>query len=115
VETKIVLTYGREKILSITVRKSIHGFTHGIADAVGHLPNHPRYSHSWYVILAGVTGLEFELHIGHRFPQSVIGHFVVKSGNSASYHGAFESKGLRSWVDHHLIEGDAVKRLESGR
>ena len=107
--------YGHEKILSITDRKSIDGFTHGIADAVGHSPSHPRYSHSWYVILAGVTDLEFELHIGHRFPESVIGYFVVKSGNSTSYHGSFESKGLRSWMDHHLIGGDAVKALAPAR
>jgi hypothetical protein len=96
--------YGNKPIARITNPESVAAFAKGIADAAGHSPNHPRYTESWYVVVDGTTRHEFELHLNPRFPQSVIGYFVVKSGNSMSYHGTFESKGLRSWVETHLMK-----------
>ncbi len=101
--------YGRERIASITDPDSLSAFAKGMADSVGHSPNHPRYSDSWYVVVEGATRHEFELHLNPRFPQSVIGYFVVKSGNSTSYHGTFESKGLRLWVEIHLMKETPTK------
>lgn len=101
----------RKKITSISDPISLKAFTKGIADAVGHSPNHPSYSHSWYVALEGSTNKEFELHLNPELPKSVIGYFVEKSGNSISSHGSFESKGIRSWVDKYLNGGDANQIL----
>ncbi len=96
--------YGNKHIANITDSNSLAAFTRGMADAVGHSPNHPRYTESWYVVIDGTTKHEFELHFDPRFPQSVIGYFVTKSGNTTSYHGAFESKGLRPWIEKHLMK-----------
>lgn len=104
--------YGRRRIARITDPDSLTSFAKGIADAVGHSPNHPRYSDSWYVVVEGATRHEFELHLNPRFPQSAIGYFVVKSGNLTWYHGTFESKGLRSWVEAHLMKGNANKAMD---
>jgi len=99
--------YGDKRIAHITDSDSLATFAKGIADAVGHSPNHPRYTESWYVVVDGTTRHEFVLHLNPRFPQSVIGYFVVKSGNTTSYHGTFESKGLRPWVETHLMKEGA--------
>ena len=101
--------YGKERITTITDPDALNAFAEGIADAVGHSPNHPRYSDSWYVVVDGTTRHQFVLHLNPRFPKSVIGYFVVKSGNSTSYHGTFESKALRSWVEIQLMKTDANK------
>ena len=105
--------YGNKRIATITDPESLTGFAKGIADAVGHSPNHPRYTRSWYAVVDGTTRHEFELHLNPRFPQSVIGYFVLKSGNTTSYHGTFESKGLRPWVETHLMKGNANKAIDS--
>ncbi|MFH1303656.1 MAG: hypothetical protein ABIK07_21580 [Planctomycetota bacterium] len=97
---------GKKRITRITDLESLSAFATGIADAVGHSPNHPRYTKSWYVVVDGTTRHEYELHLNPRFPQSVIGYFVAKSGNSTVYHGTFESNGLRSWVETHLMKDD---------
>jgi F0F1-type ATP synthase assembly protein I len=96
--------YGEKHIACITDQESVATFAKGIADAAGHSPNHPRYSESWYVVVTGTTQHEFKLHLNPRFPQSVIVYCVVKSGNTTSYHGTFESKSLRPWVEAHLIK-----------
>ncbi|QDU48443.1 hypothetical protein [Gimesia panareensis] len=98
--------FGKKRIAGFTDPKILTTFATGIADAVGHSPNHPRYTASWYVVVDGTTRHEFELHLNPRFPQSVIGYFVKKSGNSTSYHGTFESKGLCPWVEKHLLQHD---------
>jgi hypothetical protein len=103
--------HSRKKIMSIADLKSIEAFTKGIADVVGHAPNHPSYSHSWYVALEGPTHQEFELHLNPDFPKSVIGYFVEKSGNSVLSYGSFESKGLRLWIDKYLNGVDANQIL----
>jgi hypothetical protein len=100
---------GDKRIARITDPESVAAFTKGIADAVGHSPNHPRYSRSWYVVVEGTTRHQFELHLNPRFPQSVIGYFVEKAGNTTYYHGTFESKSLRPWVETHLMKEDANK------
>ncbi|MEQ8855236.1 hypothetical protein [Gimesia sp.] len=95
---------GKKRIAHFKDPETISAFATGIADAVGHAPNHPRYTASWYTVVDGTTRHEFELHLNPRFPQSVIGYFVKKSGNSTSYQGSFESKRLRSWVEKHLLQ-----------
>lgn len=97
---------GKKRMAGFTDPKILSAFATGIADAVGHSPNHPRYTASWYVVVDGTTRHEFELHLNPRFPQSVIGYFVKKSGNSTSYQGTFKSKGLRPWVQTHLMQDD---------
>ncbi|MBN2307769.1 MAG: hypothetical protein JXR94_02290 [Candidatus Hydrogenedentes bacterium] len=94
--------YGREKIVSVTDPESIHAFVEGIADAVGHSPNHPGYTHTWYVVVDGAAHREFELHLTPKLPESVAGDIVVKLGDLTSYFGTFQSKGLRPWVEEHL-------------
>jgi len=96
--------YQHERIVGITDCDSLKAFVKGISDAVGHSPNHPRYSDSWHVIVKGTTTHEFKLHINPRYPQSVIGDIIVKSGNRSLYQGTFKSKGLRSWVEAHLMK-----------
>ena len=103
---------GEDSIAIITDPESLASFAKGIDDAVGHSPNHPRYTKSWYVVADGTTRHEFEMHLNPRFPQSVIGYIVVKSGNMTVYHGTFESKGLRPWVETHMMKKDANKKVE---
>ena len=95
---------GKKRIAHFKDPEILTAFATGIADAVGHAPNHPRYTASWYTVVDGTTRHEFELHLNPRFPQSVTGYFVKKTGNSTSYQGAFESKGLRPWVETHLMQ-----------
>ncbi len=95
----------RKCIIRITDPQTLKAFAEGIADAQGHSPNHPRYSDSWYVVITGPSH-QFELHLNPRFPESVIGDIVVKFGNFTSYYGTFRSKGLRSWVNDHLIKAN---------
>lgn len=97
---------GRAHITMFTDADVIAGFVEGVADAVGHSPNHPRYSHSWYIVLEGDERHEFTLHLNPRFPQSVIGGFLTKSGNLTRYHGSFQSRTLRPWVEAHLLGED---------
>jgi hypothetical protein len=93
-------------IVSITEPASLAAFAQGIADVVGHSPNHPRYSRSWSVVVHGKTRYEFNLHTNSKFPQSVIGYFVSMSGNWEWSHGSFKSDGLRPWVEEHLMNID---------
>ncbi len=93
----------KKLIARITDEISLAAFANGISDAVGHSPNHPRYTDSWYVVIQGTTTHEFHLHINPKFPQSIIGYIVIKSGNTTSFHGTFISKGLRTWIDDHLM------------
>ncbi len=93
---------GKTEVLRITDPSIIADFARSISDAIGHSPNHPQYSHSWYVRASGSALHEFELHLDPEFPDSVIGYFVVKSGNSTSSYGSFKSRGLRRWVEAHL-------------
>lgn len=97
---------GKKRIVGFTDPKILSAFATGIADAVGHSPNQPRYTASWYVVVYGTTRHELELHLNPRFPQSVIGYFVEKSGNSTAYQGTFASRGLRPWVETHLMQDD---------
>jgi len=101
--------YGDKRIARITNPESLAAFASGVSDAVGHSPNHPRYTESWHVVVEGTTQHQFDLHLNPGFPQSVIGYIVVKSGNTTVYHGTFESKGLRPWVETHLMKEDANK------
>jgi len=105
--------YGSSLVTRISDAESLTAFAQGISDAVGHSPNHPRYSDSWYVIVSGKTRHEFELHLNPRFPQCVIGYFVVKSGDSTSYNGTFESKGLRPWVETHLMKTNTNEAIKA--
>ncbi|MGD1000773.1 MAG: hypothetical protein ABSA67_08750 [Candidatus Brocadiia bacterium] len=103
-------SYGNQKLLCITDPASLNAFAQGIADAVGHEENHPVYSQTWYVVVEGTICREFELNLDPMFPQSVIGEFVVKSGNSTSYNGTFRSKGLRPWCEENLIRRISNRR-----
>ncbi len=94
---------GKVKTLTVSDPDIIAAFTGSISDAVGHQSNHPQYTHSWYVLASGPVQHEFELHLDPRFPDSVMGSFVVKSGNRTSYRGSFKSQALRRWVDQQLI------------
>lgn len=110
---------GNKMIASISDAESLQAFARGIADVVGYTPNHPMYSHSWYVVVYGAARHEFQLHLDPNVPQYVDGRFVAlsKSGGSTSIwsYGSFRSKGLRPWVEKHLMGGDGNKRVEAPR
>ena len=89
-------------------------FAKGIAAAVSHMPNHPDYSDSWFVVVEGTQTYQFELHLNTQFPQRVIGRLVKRSGNVTSDQLTFRSDGLRPWVDEYLIQA-AGARAGSGR
>lgn len=99
--------YEEEKIATVTDPEALAAFAKGIADAVGHCPNHPRYTDTWHVVVKGTRCSEYTIHLNPKFPESVIGYIVVRSGDSALYLGTFESRGLRPWVETHLMGGDA--------
>jgi hypothetical protein len=95
---------GRKNIiLNMTDQETNTAFAHSISDAVGHMPNHPRYSHSWEVIISGPTQYEVELHLDPQFPQSVIGYSFKETGDPGFYSGSFRSEALRFWVEEHLL------------
>jgi len=104
---EVVDPSGGETVLTLSDPAVTAAFAEACSSAVGHSPNHPRYSHTWYVVVSGDTGHEFLLHLNPQFPESVIGSFVTKSGNSMSRHGCFESRALRPWVEEHLLNADA--------
>jgi hypothetical protein len=96
--------YGETRLLSLSDQGALLAFAEACGDGVGHTPNHPTYSDSWYVVVSGTSRHEFELHLEPRFPNSVIGYFVLKSGNTTTYQGTFESHGLRSWVEKYVMQ-----------
>lgn len=97
---------GDKRILEVSDPAAITAFAQACSDVVGHSPNHPTYSHSWYVVVHANTTHEFELRLNPSFPRSVIGYFVSESGNTRQYHGSFESHALRPWVEQHLLKGN---------
>ncbi|HIJ65076.1 MAG TPA: hypothetical protein HPP77_03925 [Candidatus Hydrogenedentes bacterium] len=95
--------YGEDKIKEIRSPETIAAFAAALADSVGHSPNHPHYSHSWYVVAEGDRQrLESEFHFNPKFPNSVIGDFVSKSGNTTACGGTFRSENLRSWFEANI-------------
>jgi hypothetical protein len=96
--------YGDTRLVSLSDQKALLAFAEACVDGVGHTPNHPTYSDSWYVVVSGNSRHEFELHLDPKFPSSVIGDFVLKSGNTTTYQGAFESHGLRSWIEKYVMQ-----------
>lgn len=107
--------YGDKRLLSVTAPDDLAAFARGCSDAVGHSPNHPVYSHSWYVVVEGKPRHEFELHLHPEFPDCVIGYFVTKAGNSTAYYGHFASRGLRPWMQRHLAALEAAGGEEAPR
>ena len=103
--------YRRTKLTNITDREALAAFAQGISDAVGHSPNHPRYSESWYLVLQGPDiWYEFTLHLNPRFPHSVIGYSDMTSGSSTLSRATFESRRLRPWVEENLMNLDALPK-----
>lgn len=94
---------GRTAILAVTDRSIIADFAASLSDAAGYAPNHERYAQSWYLVVSGPTRREYELHIGDKHPEAVIGDFVVKDGNRTSYHGSFKSRALWDWIERNLL------------
>ena len=95
--------HGDRKLATISDPDAMAGFCRGIADAVRHSPNHPGYTHSWYVVVYGTANLEMQLHLERRSPRVVVGYHVAKSGRRMSLYGSFTSRGLRPWVEEHLV------------
>lgn len=95
--------YGRDLIREISDENLISKFRLGINDAKRHYPNHPSYTHSWYLKLEGDKFVEFEFHLTSDFPKSVIIYSVLKQGNQTSYLGVYKSNSLKKWVDENLL------------
>ena len=93
----------RKKMLAISDPSTVASFTRSIADAIGHPANHMQVTHSWYLIASGSTKHEFRLFLDSRFPERVFGNFVVRSDNTISNRGSFQSYALRPWVEKHLM------------
>ncbi len=97
---------GEPEIMTLSDPETVAAFARSIADAVGHSPNHPRYSHSWRVIVSGSDRYVFELHLDPAFPDSVIGYTLAIGENWTS--GSFRSVALRPWVEAHLLSDSAA-------
>lgn len=104
---------GKQQIVRLEDPAALAAFAEGIADAVYHMPNHPHYSDTWFVVVEGIQTYQFELHLNPKFPQSVIGDMVKRVGNTTSHRLTFQSDGLRPWVDRYLIEA-AGEPISSG-
>ena len=105
---------GKQQLVRLEEPAVLAAFAKGIAAAVSHMPNHPDYSDSWFVVVEGTQTYQFELHLNTQFPQRVIGRLVKRSGNVTSDQLTFRSDGLRPWVDEYLIQA-AGARAGSGR
>lgn len=104
---------GKQQLIRLDDPTVLAAFVEGIADAMPHLPDHPQYSDTWFVVVKGTQTYQFELHLNPRFPQSVIGDMVNRRGNATSYQLTFKSDGLRPWVNQYLIQAAGV-RIGSG-
>ncbi|MEZ4735299.1 MAG: hypothetical protein R3E79_50035 [Caldilineaceae bacterium] len=104
---------GTQQIVQLDDPAVLAAFAEGIADAVHHMPNHPRYSDTWFVVVEGTQTYQFELNLNPKFPQSVIGDMVKRQGHTTSHRLTFQSDGLRPWVDQYLIQA-AGERIGSG-
>lgn len=96
------------EIVTLSDPESVAAFARSITDAVGHSPSHPRYSHSWYLVIDGQESFEFELHLDPAFPDSVVGDSITRSENSIHYGLTFRSRALRPWVEKHLLRAAAA-------
>ena len=104
---------GKQQIVRLEDPAVLAAFVEDIADAVHHMPNHPHYSDTWFVVVEGMQTYQFELNLNPKFPQSVIGEMVKRRGNTTSYQLTFKSDGLRLWVEQYLIQAAGV-RIGSG-
>jgi len=95
---------GKQQLIRLEDLAALAAFTVGLADAVHHMPNHPHYSDTWFVVVEGAQTYQFELNLNPKFPQSVIGSMVKRVENTTSYRLTFQSDGLRPWVEQYLIE-----------
>ncbi len=69
----------------------------------GFAPSKMQRTQTWYAAAAGDGRHELQIYLDSRYPESVFGYLVRKSGTGMSFHGSFESRALRARVEAHLM------------
>lgn len=96
--------YGSKLIRAVDEPALIREFTDACRDAEGHMPNHPRYTQYWYVVVEGDRRQEYMCHFERNRPTQLDGDFVHQQGNTTTYYGSFTSVRLRSWFETHVLK-----------
>ena len=102
IETRDLRADGSARIT--TEIDALAAFTRACADAERYAPQHPSYDRTWYVVLSGPKTLELELYLMASEPSRVFGAFVEKRESTTWFHGSFQSRALRAWVDRYLVD-----------
>ncbi len=98
--------YGKEKLQTVRGEAALLSFVEACRDVAGNSPNHPTYTHSWYLVVVGQQALELECHYEAGRSEEVVGCFVRKSGNTTFYYGSFAGRRLRGWFEKFIaIDG----------
>ena len=95
--------YGKKCLRTVTDAESLAAFAEACSDAVGYETGHPKYTHSWDLVVVGAERYEFDLHFDPEFPDRVVGYFNMKPGDDLRTHCTFQSRQLRPWVEEHLL------------
>ena len=101
-EISVYDEYRSKKLAQITSPSEIDAFVCACTDVQVYVPNHHRYSSSWYLILRGEKTTELQCRYREGVPDQVFGHFVKKVGRSFQYSGSFRSSNLRAWFERNV-------------
>lgn len=95
---------GKKLLKIIKDKEIISQFSVNCKDTEGYAPNHPKYSHSWYLIIHMKNDkLELDCNFLKNDNSKVCGDFVHRERNYLKCYGSFKSQNLKKWFDKYLI------------
>ncbi len=105
--SKIVITEesGNDPLVTIDDVKVLSEFCYACRDAKKYIPKanyNLKLKFSCYADFSGSLPYGLHLSIYEDDNNRVICTFAKREGNSTSYHGTFESDGLRTWFDTYI-------------
>jgi hypothetical protein len=98
--------YGDEELFASQDEAVVRNFLNACRDMKpGFLIDFRESQRCWYLVLDGRPRMELECHYHGRWPDRVVGFFVLHRGSSRetgvsiSYYGEFSCRGLRRWFE----------------
>jgi len=106
--SKIIITeeFDNDPLVTIDDVKVLSEFSSACRDAKKYIPKanyDPKITFSCYVDLSGAFPYGLHMYIFEGDSKRVICGFAKRTGNTTTYHGTFESAGLRTWLDTYVI------------
>ena len=96
--------YGGTLLTSITNKEAIIEFRNLCSDISGFSYNHDKSTFHCCLILEGSQTRELSFSFIERRPNSAIGTYLKRDGNTSYNLGIFESRNLRSWFEKNILK-----------